>query len=510
MRSFNNMVNKKVVMKRTVIIISLLMCIGFVSADDSLEHTEVSDPPITYTDDDFTTNEDWEDRFRGGIYPESRFETSDGSVYSTGEATEFWLSEDIEHPEATNDLYFVDFDVRISDVPDHYSGNDFNIRLYVYDEDGETTSIDIADVSDYDSTNDRIRVREDLRDHMDESDISDSMYIVLRDSYQSVEEEPDAPLEVDSINFRRPDTTYRDYFPDQQFTTQWFTDGDGVFLWEDEGVVGNYSLEIQTNEEFYAWSKSRATTSLPYSYWTVYVKPSDEYRNAEFTYQIYDEDETTREAEVSYDGSDWRLYFGDSSVGGLDENEWNEVNIIYYNPDLIGDEDGIFTVRVQGNHINSYQGYEDFDPDETRFELSTTDGEETRMQIDAVTYDTVQDIDDPVDAPIEEGLQDRDEIVSDGLIDDVVRAIANFMGMGVSATQLLLGTLISVIVGLALGFNSSIRSTEMALTGFAGTFLTLTFIGLIPLRYLVALSLVMFPLGYHFWKSSKAGTVVNV
>lgn len=79
------------------------------------------------------------------------------------------------------------------------------------------------------------------------------------------------------------------------------------------------------------------------------------------------------------------------------------------------------------------------------------------------------------------GVEDPDRIIDGGAIDNGIKSISNYLGIGVDLTRMSLGFFISLMVGLGIGWSEEYGSTGFAMMGFLGTFATLIFIGLTPI-----------------------------
>lgn len=145
---------------------------------------------------------------------------------------------------------------------------------------------------------------------------------------------------------------------------------------------------------------------------------------------------------------------------------------------------------------------------------SVSEGSHT-FEISEMTYGpTATDLDPGGTVDIGEGedvdpIDDRNEIVDGGIIDQGITAIANYTGLGLTATRFLLGILISLGVGLAVGWSEEYGSTTLGAMAFGFTFISLMLVGLVPMVYGLIFTLVAGGTGWLSWKNQTDKVVVN-
>jgi hypothetical protein len=106
-------------------------------------------------------------------------------------------------------------------------------------------------------------------------------------------------------------------------------------------------------------------------------------------------------------------------------------------------------------------------------------------------------------------IEDRNEIVDGGIVDQGITTIANYLGIGLNATRFLLGILISLGVGLAAGWSEEYGSTTLGAVTFGFTFISLMLVGLIPMIYGLIFVLVAGGVGWLSWKNQSQKVVMN-
>ena len=126
------------------------------------------------------------------------------------------------------------------------------------------------------------------------------------------------------------------------------------------------------------------------------------------------------------------------------------------------------------------------------------DGNQTPLQWNYQYFQVTERVD---------GVEDRREYVDGGLIDDSILTIANTLGTGLDATRMFLGFILSLIVGLMIGFSNNFGSPELASVGFGTTFMVLMFIGLVPMLHGVIFLMLLLVAGYAIFTNKPTKVV---
>jgi hypothetical protein len=79
-----------------------------------------------------------------------------------------------------------------------------------------------------------------------------------------------------------------------------------------------------------------------------------------------------------------------------------------------------------------------------------------------------------------QGVEDEDEIIDGGMIDDAIQKTADYLGAGINLTRMAMSFFLSLAVGLAIGWKEQYSSSGLAYIGFLLTFATTILIGLAP------------------------------
>jgi hypothetical protein len=78
------------------------------------------------------------------------------------------------------------------------------------------------------------------------------------------------------------------------------------------------------------------------------------------------------------------------------------------------------------------------------------------------------------------GVEEEDEIIDGGMIDDAIQKTADYLGAGINLTRMGMSFFLSLAVGLAIGWKEQYSSSGLAYLGFLLTFATTILIGLAP------------------------------
>ena len=137
------------------------------------------------------------------------------------------------------------------------------------------------------------------------------------------------------------------------------------------------------------------------------------------------------------------------------------------------------------------------------------DGETATAYFDDFTYDSVASDLDPGDTfepgegdPVD-NIDDRDEIVDGGIVDTVVNWISDSLGVGLTTTRILLSIFLSLGVGIAVGWSDEYGSQELATASFFLTFVSLIFVGLMPMIEGIVFLLVLLPGAWIAYKNKQ-------
>ena len=415
---------------------------------------------------------------------------------------------------------------------------DSDLEVVLVETDGSGTVENSEIIQTFDSNtgfeNETINWRESLLEGTSLDFSSDNVYLGF--DYKGL----DNSATIESVTNVVVEDTYQETFSNGNRTTSWSPISGQYSDWSlvDNQIVeesGDYYWEFQTNG-FYGIQKGLDDITINnLQYWTEEVSvpeggtmrfglrstvandPTDitygyEVDGSGEIYVIND-GSTTSESISSTSVNNpqkYHMVFGGIGVGerfsaspelsGSQvkwDNAWNGQNWYWRSGNVIPQTHSavefdalVFTIRSNSEEVeNFYLGNVTYGP--------TLDETEEGGIGDIGEGETIDDIDQP------------NEIIDGGLIDSTIRMIANFLGIGLKATRLLLTMLISLTFGLAVGWNEEYGSVELGSVVFGTTFLTLMLIGLTPMIEGLIFSFLIGISGWLLWKKQANKVVVN-
>lgn len=359
---------------------------------------------------------------------------------------------------------------------------------------------------------------------------------------------------LDYYKLQDTTTTYQETFHNGTLSSEWTQPGPSEVSIDGSGSVVSvgeeeYAMEIETEDEYVLeYDLDEPISAYEFQYWMSNIAVED---NTVATYGLGSEDikdsdvygvdqggqirsntegdtygslvingQESRQDSHDLSGDNGEVAIQTGGGIGTSSIQLSDDSVSYVHDDLNGWSWNLFSTwnaeipTGDGTEtMPTYISDVEYDQVTIHVEKNGDEGESAVARFDNITYDQVASDTDPDEVidigegePIDD-IEDRNEIIDGGVIDDSIRLISDSLGVGLTTTRIILSLILSLGVGLAIGWSEEYGSTELGVSAFGLTFVTTILIGLMPILYGIMLLLVIGPAGWKIYKNKQTKVV---